>query len=624
VAKRIVVGGSYELAWYLERLEEVRAVRDGVEYWAICPCHDDTSPSLHLTQSDKLLAHCFSCGVSLPDVRDSLEGRSNGHVNGGATTARRQSARAKASHVGALDEYARDKGIQRGTLEALGVTEALGGVAFTFGVPNVAKVRHPAGAEHKFTWEGDGARPDIWPTPEDDLPAEIHITAGETDCLTLRSLGLVAFTATKGERTGLDPWHYEGFRARGVERVVIYGDADATGQAAARAEAQKAKGAALEVAICNPRQAIDPFSGLKDINDLYKASESADDFLATLDACTRTLTSARATLSVRESFEQPDEDEDEIVRHLLAAGDKFGIVGEQKSLKTYQMLDLSRALVRCEPVFGVPEWTPTRASRVAIFEEEGRKRKLLDRLRLVFGYYDEATDENLLVRFRHGVTFTDEGWVAEIADVLQRERIDVAFFDPFQRMTPGIDENSARDQRIVWDNINRISAECPTTALGLVHHANKDKRNGLSWNSIRGSSVFGGEVDWAMIVEKVPETQTTGTIQAFLDGREIPATAKGELFEIAYTIDPPDTFKLDGCGFVAKVRERSMSAAEKTVRDYFAKQRDWVRKRDVREATSVSDRSLDTYLRKLLNEGVIEAQDKVPGKTALYRGSANA
>jgi hypothetical protein len=127
-----------------------------------------------------------------------------------------------------------------------------------------------------------------------------------------------------------------------------------------------------------------------------------------------------------------------------------------------------------------------------------------------------------------------------------------------------------------------------------------------------------------MIVEKVPETQTTGTIQAFLDGREIPPTAKGELFEIAYTIDPPDTFKLDGCGFVAKVRERSMSAAEKAVRDYFAKQRDWVRKRDVREATSVSDRSLDTYLRKLLDLGVIEARDRVPGKTAFYRGSTNA
>jgi hypothetical protein len=626
VARRIVTGPSNELAWYLARLEEVREVRDGIDYFALCPCHDDTNASLHLTQraGEPLLAYCFSCGVSLPDVRDALEGRTGSKVNGRVPSERPKRRGANASRAGALDEYANYTGIERATLEALGVVEALGGITFMFGTSDVAKVRYPPGSEHKFKWVGNGARPDIWPIPTDDLSEHVHIAAGETDCLTLRSLGLEAFTATKGERTGLDPWHYEGFRDRGVERVTIYADADATGQVAARIEAQKAKGAALEVAICNPRQVIDPFSGLKDLNDLYKASETSEDFLATLESCTRTLTTARANLTVQEAFEQDVVDEDEIVPRLLSAGDKFGIVGEQKSGKTWITLDLARALVRGEPVFGLPEWTPTRRCRVALFEEEGRRRKLLDRVRLVFGHFDDATDENFLIRFRHGVTFMDEGWIAEITDVLKREEIDVAFFDPFQRMTPGLDENSARDQRLVWDNINRINSECSTTALGLVHHSNKDKRSGLGWNAIRGSSVFGGEVDWVMIVEKIAETQTTGTIEAFLDGREIPPTAKGELFGISYTIDPPDTFSLDGQGFVVKVRERTMSQAEKTVRAYFVKQKDWVRKRDVREATSVSDRSLDTYLRKLLDEGVIEAQDKVPGKTALYRGFADA
>jgi len=50
----------------------VKRLRDG-SWMALCPCHPDSKPSLHISQVDNcVLAYCFGCGAKLQDVVKAL------------------------------------------------------------------------------------------------------------------------------------------------------------------------------------------------------------------------------------------------------------------------------------------------------------------------------------------------------------------------------------------------------------------------------------------------------------------------------------------------------------------------------------------------------------------------
>lgn len=55
----------------LPHLQKVR--KSGKGYTALCPVHDDSSPSMAVTEKDgKVLCHCFSCGANGFDVVQAL------------------------------------------------------------------------------------------------------------------------------------------------------------------------------------------------------------------------------------------------------------------------------------------------------------------------------------------------------------------------------------------------------------------------------------------------------------------------------------------------------------------------------------------------------------------------
>ena len=55
----------------LQRLEKVR--RQGDEYMACCPVHDDNSPSMTVRDvGDKVLMYCFGCGAKGPEIITAL------------------------------------------------------------------------------------------------------------------------------------------------------------------------------------------------------------------------------------------------------------------------------------------------------------------------------------------------------------------------------------------------------------------------------------------------------------------------------------------------------------------------------------------------------------------------
>jgi hypothetical protein len=84
-------------------------------------------------------------------------------------------------------------------------------------------------------------------------------------------------------------------------------------------------------------------------------------------------------------------------------------------------------------------------------------------------------------------------------------------------MIPGVNENDSSETGIVWDEVARIQEALPGIVVVVVHHAGKSER--LTWESIRGSSRHGGEVDLGIFCEKATHAQDTVKIR--IDGRDV-------------------------------------------------------------------------------------------------------
>lgn len=241
-----------DLAALLDQLDEVQIVKDGREYWTLCPCHDDHNPSLHVEfKSGRLLAHCFACGVSLPDVLDALDAPRNGKVSAPTIVVRRLTTDENASQapdVEASYAYRGDDGRE------------------------YVKHRVGRGDDKRIWWE---------PPPPKNLPLslyrdpseaieqgeEIHLVEGEEDVHAVERAGGIATTSG-----GTGSWKAHHAEALRGARLIVVRDADAAG----RKHAQIVKRSLLGV--CKSVRVVEPLDG-KDADDHLSAGHSLSAFV---------------------------------------------------------------------------------------------------------------------------------------------------------------------------------------------------------------------------------------------------------------------------------------------------------------------------------------------------------
>jgi hypothetical protein len=84
-------------------------------------------------------------------------------------------------------------------------------------------------------------------------------------------------------------------------------------------------------------------------------------------------------------------------------------------------------------------------------------------------------------------------------------------------MIPGVNENDSNETGVVWDEIARLQQALPHVICVVVHHANKTER--LTWESTRGSSRHGGEVDLGIFCEK--SLLDSSKVRMRIDGRDV-------------------------------------------------------------------------------------------------------
>jgi len=179
----------------LRRLEGVKRLRDG-SWMALCPCHPDSKPSLHISQVDNcVLAYCFGCGAKLKDVVKALGLEPD-----------------RAAEPEAIYSYRDEDG------RLLYQKIRLPGKQFRF-----RRVLSSGG----FEWGLKNTRRVLYNLPEVKAATQVFVVEGEKDADRLMREGLVATT----NDDGAGKWRPEFSEALKGKEVIIIPDNDEPGRA---------------------------------------------------------------------------------------------------------------------------------------------------------------------------------------------------------------------------------------------------------------------------------------------------------------------------------------------------------------------------------------------------------
>lgn len=508
-----------------------------------------------------------------------------------------------------VKQLAAEKRLTVATLRALGCRNVSTGVLIG------GKIRHRG--KPKYTWV-EGRSPDtdaLCPMPANEIEPRALITTGETDMLTARHAGFAAYAITSGEKRSkpsLTSAHFRDLVKRGLEEAVIVGDGDEHGIDALHQMARAAQGAGLRVSVVDFSPLYDHFgAGVKDLNELWQSLDcDVDEFRREVDAHTREYAQASvyALPEIRKLAAQRIEF---LVENLISPGEKAGITGPPKSLKTWIALNLS-ATVACGGHFlGRAEWECREPRPVLFVEEEGDLFKFSQRIDRAFKDIEHAPFRLIP---KMGFSLLDRAQVDWLIDRVLEQDAGLLVLDPWQRLIVGADEDKAKETGPAWDEVHRITLECPRCAVVIIHHANK--AGGLTLNAIRGSSRFAGEVDLSLIVKP----DTPGFLQAALEGRDLPRhLVEDGVLEISYPIDDP--FALNATGFTANVHTPGPPSMEQEVAALFEANPDaQYSKTDTARHTGMSNSTVGKHVDALVEKGILAKEGR---KFRLNKGASS-
>lgn len=573
--------------------------------------------AISVGRTGKVILHCHSCGADIVQVIRALEGVPADEIEVAVRKVKTNGG-GKVRHLRpGMQWWVEKTGVPEDVWHELGCVEEGSGVAFLFDGQHMRKVRTPP---KDFKWVGHkgGDVPPLWPAPNDDLPDHVWFLEGESDTGTAAAAGHYAFGITKGagrgEKRYIERPHFEALKARGVKEITICGDADESGENFMTQMSHAAVDAGLTVNIVRLAKVCDPFSGIKDLNGVWREADNVVHFHDLVARATERVATRYPVLSVDDLETLATEEIEWLIPELFAPSDKALLSGPQKSYKTWILLDLLRSLATCSPFLSMGDWTPKRTVRCLLVEEEGSPGLWARRIRRL--RIPKKHKPNLMFMHRQGIRFTERDTIDELIAVCRENEIEFLALDPLQRMMPGVNENDSSETGIVWDEIMRIQMAIPGIVILVVHHSNKAER--LNWESVRGSSRHAGEVDLGVFVEKVDK----GIVKVSLDGRDIPQYLDaGETFEARVHISTDKeepSFKVDASPIQVNVNQVKAGASRNKDRVLQAVFDGCKTIASIASQAEVSDNTCKKYLHELTEEGLIEETDPGAGRAKLY------
>lgn len=503
-----------ELAALLDRLDDVREVKDGREYWALCPCHDDHDPSLHVeVKNGKLLVYCQSCGVSLTDVLVALDGSHNGKASTPNVRVRRLRTQANAS--------------QAGTFEASYAYRGDDGRHYV-------KRRVGRGDSKRIWWD---------PAPPDDVrlslygdpgtEGEVFYTDGEVDVDALLARGVNAVTA--GGSDSFQPHHVDDLRGRDV---AIWVDRDPAGARSALKVAQLLAGVVASLRF------VESHAG-KDADDHLSAGFAVEDAREAHYLAVPRLRIVEPERGGDAIFSAPASVQS-VWGHgsdcLWAIGEPFMLCGPQGVGKTtlMQQLVLRRVGVIRDPLLGLPVELDERPVLYIAADRPSQARRSF--ARMVSDDYRELLNDRL--RFWKGPPPYDAGKEPDaFADWVLAQECGTVVVDSLKDIATDLskDETGSRVnialQKIVANDVD----------VGSLHHQRKasaENKKPTSLSDVYGSTWLTSGHGSVVLLWGAP-----GDLVVELSHLKQPAEVVGPL-EIVHDHDAGDSRALvDGVDF---------------------------------------------------------------------------
>ena len=448
-----------------------------------CPAHEDSTPSLKVTdKADRVLIYDHA-GCDTIDVLEAL-GLEWGDL---------------------FDDPAAGKGWQTSTLKKVGAR------ANGDGRVELGAVAYLPGGSPK-TLAVVGSTRGLWPDPSAVEGTILFVVEGEPDAVTAAQLGIPAVAIPGAGK--FDP----GWPARiaeGRERVVFIPDADGPGRKAA------AKWAAAIAEHCADVRVLDLEPDRDDGRDLsdYAADAVTDADRADLRRCivgaaesvkpivtrvpeplapgtpangapepnprvpeplappTRRGFGTLRRCDVAGMLATEPEPVDYLVEGVVARGYLSLLVGREKTGKSLLALATS---ARCAEGGGSVAGIQCAAARVLYVDCENGSREIHRRVRLL----GLTTAHGLVVY--EGAGFNLASGLDELDAVLTDVRPDLVWLDSWRSMWVG-DENSAQEASAALDPLRELIRR-HNVGAGLLHHANK-------LGQYRGSTAVGASVE---------------------------------------------------------------------------------------------------------------------------------
>lgn len=365
-------------------------------------------------------------------------------------------------------------------LKTLPLREVSNGVEFIWPGKKIAKTRSLPFESKSFSWHPPKSyNPPLWPNVGDELPSDIYITEGESDCIVLKSLGVDAYALTRGGAAEVDHLIFEELKKRGVQTVFLVPDVDLVGKKSASRLSRSISRAELEVRVVDLGPHVHVMDGEKDLRALYlRLGRNA--LMEILDEAFRKSLGGIVPPKRADTVLREEHTIDWIVPGLVARGSITLVNGQPKAGKTTFVMKLIDSLALGESFLN----RVCKSGRV-LYLTENRSVALQAKLELL------RHREHVFVLDRYRREFVDTGWdeiVRLVFDVAKEIRADLVVLDTFMAWAQPEDENSSTEILSALDPLER-SIQRLGMAMVIVHHLNKDG------TSPRGSGAFQAECD---------------------------------------------------------------------------------------------------------------------------------
>jgi DNA-binding transcriptional ArsR family regulator len=480
---------------------------------ACCPAHDDSTPSLSLTEKadGTLLWKCFA-GCSQDAVREALEQLARIQPATARPIApRRRQQQQPASDAPEMAQRLRNFGIaELADAKRLDAEKLIawhvrelpdGGIEILYltreGELHAVQYRYALEGDNRFKWRKDDTPIlyGLWRLCEWTGSDTLYLCEGTSDTWTLWHADLPALGIPSAST-----WKSEWWReVEGFERIVLIPDADAAGRQLVE-----------KLALSCPEhlrervQVLQLPEGVKDANELWQQVDADPArFREALAGCNiraivQTLKELHDCTIARNDSEDDlpllaplsellsSDAEHELeyvpllgVDGLIARGTLTLLGAHPKAGKTTLLIHACRAWVQqnLRVVYLSEDSRPVWRERVKRFPELSA---------LILNAIPRAHPEN---------------W----ARAVREQEPDIVIVDTIRRFMPAKDENDSASVSLALAPFVDLQQELPRTAIVLVHHTKKSLSSDGEITDIAGSHAFTAEVDAILLLAPVRE-----------------------------------------------------------------------------------------------------------------------